>query len=205
MRPHLALSFALLASLPALAADSGDVYRFGTHEKHTNVTFTSEADIENIYGMTHVASGSATLDLAGGKGSASITIPVKELRTGIDKRDEHLRSDAWLDEEKFPSITFEAASFDVSAKNREKGLYEATVKGTLTIHGVAKELTTTAKIAAVPEKAAKVLGDGKWVRVTTAFDVRLGDFGIKIPDGPVKGKVSETWAIKFDCYAGTEK
>jgi polyisoprenoid-binding protein YceI len=203
----LAAAFAAAAAPAAGAAEAdGRTYWFGTHTKHTNVTFTSEADVENIYGMTNVASGTTWLDLVDGKGKASITIPVKHMTTQIALRDEHMRSDVWLDEARFPNITFEAEPFDVAAKNKEKGLHEAKVKGRLTVHGVAKELTATVRIAAVPaEKAEKILGKGDWVRVTTSFDVKLSEHGVKIPEGPVAGKVNDTWAIKFDCYATTEK
>lgn len=208
-RPRISTVYATgallaLAALDATAADTGTLYNFGLNEKHTNVTFTSEADVENIYGMCHVASGTTWLDLETGKGKARIVVPVKHMKTGIDERDEHLRSDAWLDEEKHPEIVFVSDGFDITAKNRDKGVYEAKVKGTITIKGVKRDIETTARIVAVAEKSAKAagLGDGKWVRVTASFDVPLADFDVKVPDGPVQGKVSPIWAVKFDCYAG---
>ena len=197
---------ATLVGLPAIAAESDvKTYHLGTHSKHTNVTFTSEADLENIYGITHVVSGTVGLDLVDKKGKASITVPVKHMKTGIDARDGHLQNDQWLDAAKFPDITFVTQGFDVVEKNKDKGIWEAKVKGTLTVHGVAKDLETTARIVTVPEDKAKILGEGSWVRLTTSFDVKLSDHGVKIPDGPVQGKVNDTWAVKFDCYASTEK
>jgi len=201
--PALAL---LAAAFPAAAGDTdAKTYHFGTHSKHTNMTFTSEADLENIYGTSNVASGTVWLDLAEKKGKASITVPVKNLRTGIELRDEHLRSDQWLDAAKFPDITFATEGFDVAEKNKDKGIWEARVKGKFTMHGVAKDLEAPVRIVTVPAEKAKVLGEGSWVRVTTGFEVKLSDHGVKIPDGPAQGKVNDTWTVKFDCYASTEK
>ena len=201
----LGLAAALAASSARAADADAKTFHFGTHAKHTNVTFTSEADLENIYGRTNVASGTVRLDLVDKKGKASITVPVKHMKTGIDMRDEHLRSDQWLDEAKHPDITFVTEAFDLTEKNKDKGIWEARVKGKLTVHGVSKDLETTAKVVTVPDDKAKILGEGTWVRVTTSFDVKLSEHGVKIPDGPVQGKVNDTWAAKFDCYASTEK
>lgn len=207
MKIRAVLGLALLAAaLPAAAGESdARTYRFGTQAKHTNVTFTSEADVENIYGTTNVAGGTVVLDLVDRKGTASITVPVKHLKTGIELRDEHLRSEQWLDEKKHPDITFVAAGFEFAETNKEKGIHEAkAVKGKLTIHGVTKDLETAVRITVVPAEKSKILGEGDWVRVSTGFEVKLSDFGVKIPEGPVQGKVSDVWAVRFDAYASTE-
>ncbi len=182
-------------------AASGTVYWLGTATKHTNITFTSEADIENIYGITNVSSGNVRVDWEKKKGSAAVTVPVASLKTGIDLRDEHLRSDKWLDAEKYPDITFTAESFDLVQKNAEKGLWETKVAGKLTIHGVTRDLETTARVVRHSPELSKKIGNGEWVRIVAAFDVTIADFGVVVPDGPVQGKVSPTWSIKFDCYA----
>lgn len=207
MKTRAVLGLALLVATLPTAAPAGEAdaktYHVGTQTKHTNVTFTSEADVENIYGTTNVASGTVWLDLVDRKGKASITVPVKHMKTGIELRDEHLRSEQWLDEKKHPDITFVTDGFEVAETNREKGIHEAKVKGKLTIHGVTKDLETAVRITVVPSEKSKILGEGDWVRVVTGFEVKLSDFGVKIPEGPVQGKVSDVWAVKFDGYATT--
>ena len=37
-----------------------------------------------------------------------------------------------------------------------------------------------------------------------SYDVRLSDHGVKIPEGPVQGKVNDVWQVKFACFATTE-
>jgi polyisoprenoid-binding protein YceI len=196
---------AALAAVSALAAaeDAGKVYHFGMNEKHTNVTFSSETEIETIDGLTHTASGRTWVDFDGLKGKCNITVPVDSMKTGVDLRDEHLRSETWLDQKKYPDISFVSDDFDLVAKNKDKGIYSAKVKGKLTIHGVTKDLETTAKVVKLSKEQAAMVGDGEWVHVVAGFDVTLKDFDVKIPAGAVVAKVSPTWTVKFDCYAST--
>jgi polyisoprenoid-binding protein YceI len=206
MQRILVLAFAAAAAAAPLAlaeGDAGKTYRFGAATKHTNVTFTSEAEVENIYGITNTVSGSAWLDFEALKGKCSISVPVKSLDTRIELRNEHLRSETWLDEKKYPDITLASEGFDLTEKNKDKGIYQAAFKGKLTIHGVTKDLETTARVIKIAPDMTKMLGEGEWVRVIASFDVTLKDFDITIPDGPVVAKVSPTWTVKFDCYATT--
>src|SRR5262249_37323443 len=158
---------------------------FGTQTKHTNITFVSEAEIENIYGKTSSASGTTWIDFDAGKGKANIKVPVKDLDTGIELRNEHLRSETWLDEKQFPDIKFASDGFDVKEKNKDKGLFEAKVKGKFTLHGVTKDIETTAKVARLSKEMSAKIGDGDWVRITATFEVTIADYGIKIPNEQV--------------------
>ncbi len=201
-------AFALAAGLAvggrAAAEDGGTKFWFGTATKHTNIAFVSEAEIETINGMCHEMSGSCALDFEALSGSCALTIPVASLQTGIPTRDEHLRSDAWLDAEKHPDITLTSDAITLKAKDAAKGLYTATLKAKLTIHGVTKERELTADVLKLPEAVARKVGDGEWVRVTSKFDVKLGDHDVKIPNPETVGpKVSETWSISFSAFATT--
>jgi polyisoprenoid-binding protein YceI len=197
----LALAAVAAASALALAEDAGKVYRFGMHDKHTNITFTSETEIETIDGLTHSASGQTWIDFEALKGKCSVKVPVDSLRTGVDLRDEHLRSETWLDQKKYPDISLVSDGFDLVAKNKDKGIYSAKFKGKLTIHGVTKDLETTAKVIKLSKEQSDMMGDGEWVHVVAGFDVTLKDFDVVIPAGAVVAKVSPTWTVKFDCYA----
>ena len=80
---NLAVAAIFGASALALGEEKGSVYRFGTDAKHTNISFVSEADIENIYGMTHTASGRTWIDFDALEGKCNVVVPVKDLDTGI--------------------------------------------------------------------------------------------------------------------------
>ncbi len=173
-------------------------FHFGTHPARTNITFVSEADIETIHGVGHEMSGVLTVDAQGKSVTGSLSIPVASLRTGIALRDEHLRSDAWLDEKKFPSIGLRLVSATENKKNPKIWDYAAD----LTIKGVTKRIRGTTRVSAIPDRFSASLGGGSWVRVRAAFDVVLGDFGIVVPQ-TVGAKVSTTWKIGIDLYGTT--
>lgn len=67
-----------------------------------------------------------------------LSAEVASVNTGNDQRDGHLKSDAFFDAAKYPTLTFKSTSFKkVDAKNYK-------VSGNLTIHGVTKPITLDA-------------------------------------------------------------
>lgn len=185
----------------ALSPDEA-TFHVGHHEKFVNITFESQADIETIIGTTNKARGEIKADLSKGTGSVTLAVPVASMKTGIDLRDEHLRSPDWLDAKKFPEITFVAKKVerDGDAKNRVKAT------GDFTMHGVAKEMTVKVEWKELPAEAVKnaKFSEGRWLKFSTEFEVKLSDHGVKIPDFGV-GKVSDTWKVKVSLFAGTAK
>ena len=194
---------ALALAVAGLAFTSKDDVTFyvGHHAKFINITFDSHADIETILGTTNTAKGEITADLEKGTGSVSLTVPVASMKTGIDMRDEHLRSPMWMDAAKYPDITFVSKKVEKADKaGRVK------VTGDFTLHGVAKEVTVLVDWKELPAEALKKSGfpEGRWLKFSTEFPVKLSDHGIKIPDGGV-GKVNDTWNVKMAIFAGTAK
>jgi polyisoprenoid-binding protein YceI len=82
--------------------------------------------------------GTVTAD---GQATGVLTVAAASIDTGHAKRDAHLRSADLLDVEAFPEITFRAASVTLEGSG-------VTVSGTMTVHGTAKPVTVSAKIAA---------------------------------------------------------
>ncbi|HEU4339268.1 MAG TPA: YceI family protein [Planctomycetota bacterium] len=197
---HLSILAVALAGL-AFSPDETTFY-VGHHAKFVNVTFDSHADIETIVGTTNVAKGTVKADLEKGTGSVSLKVPVASMKTGIDLRDEHLRSAMWLDAEKFPEITFVSKKVEPvkDAKNKVK------VTGDFTMHGVSKEMTVTVDWKELPADAVQAakFPEGRWLKFSTEFAVKLSDHNVKIPDG-VGGKVSDSWTVKMSIFAGTAK
>ena len=71
----------------------------------SRATFESDAPVENIVGITTSLSGTLTLDLAAPTKSAAanVVVDLRHVKTGIDKRDAHMRSKDFLDTAKFPT------------------------------------------------------------------------------------------------------
>jgi polyisoprenoid-binding protein YceI len=104
-----------------------------------------------------------------------------------------------MDAARYPLVSLQITK----AEHREARTWA--FEGNLTIKATTRRITGTVEVRHVPEAVAQQarLGAGEWVRVTTTFSVRLGDYGIQIPDG-VGPKVSEVWAIGIDVYGTTQ-
>ena len=102
------------------------------------------------------------------KSSASVMIKAASIDTADKKRDDHLRSPDFFDVGKYPEITFK------SKKIEKKGNgYAAT--GTLTMHGVSKEVTIFFEITG---KLKDPWGNTRMgVEANTKLDRK--DYGIK--------------------------
>jgi polyisoprenoid-binding protein YceI len=196
------VSIVALAGLASAPRADETTFYVGHHPKFVNITFESQADIETIVGTTNKAKGMVKADMEKGTGSVSLSVPVASLKTGIDMRDEHLRSEMWMDEKKFPEITFvsKKVAKDEDAKNRVKAT------GDFTMHGVSKEMTVTVewKELKAEDIARAKFPEGRWLKFSMEFPVKLSDHGVKIPEMGF-GKVSETWNVKMTIFAGTAK
>jgi polyisoprenoid-binding protein YceI len=175
----LTASAALLlagASLPALAQGSHNAAEvqagnYAVDPNHTQVGFTlSHMGFSNYSGRLSEVTG--TLTLADGDHSASklsVSIPAKTFSTTSTKLDEELTSADWFDAKQFPAITF------TSTKVTPTGADTATIAGNLTMHGVTKPITLTAKFIGTGANPMSK-------KVTVGFDatgtVKRSEFGV---------------------------
>jgi polyisoprenoid-binding protein YceI len=125
-----AVGIAIIVALPILAhADSWQI-----DPAHTNVEFTvRHMMISNVKGQFQKTSGTVTTN-GNDPTSAKIdaTIDASSVDTRVDKRDAHLKSPAFLDVDKFPTITFKSTKVEADGAGKWK------VTGDLTLHGVTK-------------------------------------------------------------------
>ena len=187
---------ATLLGTTALAAV--ETYHFGVSDQRTNITFESQTDFEIILGSSHKVSGSVVTDLEKGTAKIELYVPVASLRTGIDLRDEHLRSAMWLDAGKYPTLSFVSKSARKLAADRWE------VRGTFTMRGVSREISTTVQVRLIPASIAKKAGleKGQWMKVSTSFPVSLSDFGVEVPD-MLGARVNDVWSVRLLAYAST--
>ena len=128
---------AVLCSFKAIAPATWTVDK--AHSKLAfSITHMGVSDVEGSFKSftaTITTSGddfsNATLDFSGEAASLS---------TDNDARDKHVKSDAFLDVEKFPALSFKSTSF------KKTGANVYTIVGNLTLHGVTKPVTLTAVV-----------------------------------------------------------
>src|SRR6266481_756014 len=131
----LTFGSAILLAKSGLASDT-----YNIDPVHSYVGFSvSHLVISNVKGKFNDVKGSVVLDDKTIK-EAKGTIQVKSLDTGNAKRDADVRGEAFLDGDKYPTITFQ------SKRIEDKGA-ETVVIGDFTMHGVTKELALPVHIS----------------------------------------------------------
>ncbi len=103
--------------------------------------------VANVRGQYNKIDGTISFDPDNmAASSVEVVIEAAGIYTGIQKRDDHLRSPDFLDVEKYPHIHFK--STDVAGV----GGNQLRITGDLTIHGITKQIILTAEFAG-PEKS----------------------------------------------------
>lgn len=186
---------ALTPTLAAAQARTFVVHGQGGSRAH----FVSDAPLETINGVTSAVSGEFTVDPTNlASASGAIEVQVGTLRTGIDLRDEHLRSDAWLDTARFPTAKFELTGVRGATRLTAGQTARVTLTGRFTLHGRTHDVTANAQIQLMPvtpEMQGQTAGpQSDVIRVRASFRIRLTDYGITVPS-VVQLKVSNDIAI----------
>jgi len=129
--PSLAL-LAIVSASPALAAET-----YTIDKQHSEASFQiRHLGISNVRGRFGDFDGAINIDRAKPESSSvELSIKAASIDTGTPDRDKHLRSADFFDVEKFPTITFK------STKVVPRGGNNYDVTGSLTMHGVSKEIT----------------------------------------------------------------
>ena len=124
----LALSIAAAAVLPA------ETYTID--KNHSDASFQIRHFASKVRGRFSDFEGTIQADPAKPEASSVVfTIKTASIDTNQPDRDKHLRTADFFDVEKFPEITFKSSKFTPAGKDK----YDVT--GTLTMHGVSKEVT----------------------------------------------------------------
>jgi len=105
---------------------------------HSNVGFTVRHLVSKVRGEFTDFDGTIVADFNDlDASSVELTIQAASIDTKNEKRDAHLRSPDFFDVEKYPEITFR------SSKITKVDEDTFAIAGTLTMHGVSKEITLT--------------------------------------------------------------
>ena len=141
---RVAFLLACIAALGIASVTYADTWNIDP--AHTMVEFSvRHMMISNVKGVFQKTSGTIT---ANGTDPNSVqidaTIDASSIDTRVEKRDNHLKSPAFLDVAKYPTITFKSTKVEPDGADKWK------VTGDLTLHGVTKpvviEVQNTAPI-----------------------------------------------------------
>lgn len=162
-----------------ISASFAQIYKTSTG----SVVFNSKAS-ETITGTNSAVN--AAVDSKTGKVEFSMAINSFQFSKDLMKK--HFQ-ETYMESTKFAKSTFAGTITDNSKVNYAKdGVYNVTVKGKLTIHGVTKEITTPGKVTIKGTKAT----------LQADFKVKPADYGIKIPADKVSSIAKEI-SIAVNC------
>jgi polyisoprenoid-binding protein YceI len=159
----------LILTLVAAAAVAARAETYDIDTAHTTVGFKARHVVGKVPGRFTKFSGSFTYEKGKPKTwSAEATIDAASIDTDNDKRDAHLKSDAFFDVAKCPTITFKSTKVTHVSGDHAK------LHGDLTMHCITKPVVLDLEID----------GEGKdpWGNVTASFSatgtVDRKDWGI---------------------------
>ena len=143
-------------------------------------SFYSTTTLEDVQGLTKEISGSITFNVNDfSTAHGEVSFPVLSLNTGIKKMVKDLRSDSWLDAEKYPEISFKVKKA-VNIKVISDSKIEADVIGDFFLHGVTKEDTAKATITYLDESpVTQQRMPGDLLGVQAEFYINLSDYNIR--------------------------
>jgi polyisoprenoid-binding protein YceI len=136
-------TLSLTALSLALLAGTVQAETYNVDKAHSEVLFSvRHMGVSKVTGRFNDFTGVVNGDPAKPQeASVEFTIKTTSIDTNDAGRDKHLRSADFFDVEKFPEMTFK------SSKITAKGQNQFDVTGTLTLHGVAKEVTLPVTLA----------------------------------------------------------
>ena len=185
-------------------ASGEQTFNFADKNGRNQTSFFSTTPLEDITGLGNGISGSVTFsvnDLKTLKGKISVS--VASVKTGIDLRDEHMRSAGWLNAESFPEISFEIKKVS-DIKSVEGNKLTAKVTGNFTLHGVTKEVVANATLTYLDEsETTKMRAPGDLLGVQAKFNVKLSDYGVN--NKVVGQKVSENIEVSVNVVGSNAK
>lgn len=180
----------LLALSTGLALAAPLNFDFKDPKGVNNIVFKLDAPLEAINGSASGISGSVSFDPANPSATkGKIVIDAKSLIVPNPMMKDHLHGAQWMDVAKYPEITFQAKELKNVTTREDTTI--ATAVGTLTVKGVAREVTIPVKLTYLKDKLAQRVPNlkGDLLVIRASFVIKRGDYGIN-PAAPAD-KVAE--------------
>jgi len=150
--------------------------------KHAKVDFFSSTLIEDIKAVTNDAISILKIESK----EVSFGMSIKSFKFENGLMQEHFNEN-YMESDKFPSAKFKGTISDVTNIDFKKdGIYPVKISGSITIHGVSKDIKT---------KAIFTIKNGK-ISAKSIIKLKPEDFKIEIPS-IVRGKIAKELAVNI--------
>jgi len=179
----LAAVLSVSLSAPASAAET-----YTVDTAHTYILFRiNHLGIGYSYGRIITPTGTFTVDDSpSGNGTIDMQVLAKNIFTGVEKRDNHLKSPDFFNAEKFAAISFKSTSFKKVSEN----VYE--ISGNITLLGKTRPITVTAHQTGIGKDP---YGDFRRGFEMT-FTLKRSEFGMDFMLGGVSDEVKLTVSVE---------
>ena len=132
----LSALFLIVNSYQVLAAPEN----YTLDPTHTYLHFgVSHLGFSTLHGRFDQTSGHFTINNAAKTASVKVNIEAASINTGLEKRDDHLRSPDFMNAVEFPIVAYESTAVTFVGDN------PSVIEGNLTLLGVTKPVTLTIK------------------------------------------------------------
>jgi uncharacterized membrane protein len=172
----------ILGALIACCAYGANAQKYMT--RSGRITFFSSTPMENIEALNNAVAG--VLDSK--TGDFVFQAPIKSFKFEKALMQEHF-NESYMESDKFPKAEYKGKVTNIGDVNFAKdGSYTVSTSGSLTVHGVTRNVTLPATVAV----------KGRSATVTSKFSVRTADHKISIPK-LMEGKVAKEIEVNVNC------
>lgn len=164
------LTAALLSAALAAPVAAAPV-EYTLDPTHTQVEITwNHLGFSNITARFDEVEGSFTYDAENPEASsASATVKIASIDSGVDKLDQHLQAGDFFDAEKFPTATFASTRAEAAGEGKLR------LSGDLTIHGVTLPVTFDVTLNRFAEHPMRKVPAGGF---DASLTIKRSDFGV---------------------------
>lgn len=139
----------------------------------SRVGFDAKSTMHDFTGVTSDVDGWVEVRLSdpGRDGRALIQARAATLRTGVDGRDEEMRSR--LETDRHPQLRFDLTGFELERLDRATSKLRGHALGTFTIHGVTRPVRVAVDVEVDPQRRLVVTGEAR---------LKMSDHGVTPPN-----------------------
>lgn len=213
MKALLILACILIISSPAYATQLGIVKgkKIVTLQNSVGASiakFNSNSPLEKFEGNSQSLQGSFTLNAENLEQSiGKITFPVRSMKTGLSKRDDHMYGKDWLDAQNHPNIEFELKKLtSISIKKSDNSVIEfsAIAEGMCSVKGIPKPAKAKLLVKYVLEsEITRKRSQGDLVMIDADFSVSLKDYNVLGRGDIIGSKVGENIDLDIKLFGST--
>src|SRR3989304_7718368 len=128
---------------------SAQTFSVDTKDGRNQASFISDAPFEKIVGLASGLDATVMLNVNDitQKPMGKVKVPIESIKTGIDLRDEHLRSEMWLNAAKYPYAEFQLTGIKNSSSTKliDGQKVNTTLINKFSVHGVTKDIEVPAE------------------------------------------------------------